>query len=180
MHICIYNEHVHSNTSSIPRRLERFNLSRELRFIKSLYRDVMPDAWKAMRRLLQETHLSIELGDIVHLNGSWYVRHSGLLRLANRRHCAGIHTEPILSSCEPSKNRWVFAATVFRSTKCRWFAGHGDADPSNVSPFLLGNEMRIAETRAVNRALRKAYGIGICSIEEIGSAAPQPNCYFPR
>jgi len=37
--------------------------------------------------------------------------------------------------------------------------------------------MRVAETRAVNRALRKAYGIGICSLEEIGSfdrpSAPQ-------
>ena len=31
--------------------------------------------------------------------------------------------------------------------------------------------MRVAETRAVNRALRKAYGIGICSVEEIGSIA---------
>ena len=30
--------------------------------------------------------------------------------------------------------------------------------------------------RAVNRALRKAYGIGICSVEEIGSfAAPAPS-----
>ena len=29
--------------------------------------------------------------------------------------------------------------------------------------------MRVAETRAVNRALRKAYGIGICSVEEIGT-----------
>jgi hypothetical protein len=28
--------------------------------------------------------------------------------------------------------------------------------------------MRIAETRAVNRALRKAYGIGVCSVEELG------------
>jgi hypothetical protein len=37
--------------------------------------------------------------------------------------------------------------------------------------------MRVAETRAVNRALRKAYGIGICSVEEIGSFAepPQPS-----
>ena len=34
---------------------------------------------------------------------------------------------------------------------------------------MHGSELRIAETRAVNRALRKAYGIGICSIEEIGS-----------
>ena len=29
--------------------------------------------------------------------------------------------------------------------------------------------MRVAETRAVNRALRKAYGIGLCSVEEIGT-----------
>lgn len=34
--------------------------------------------------------------------------------------------------------------------------------------------MRVAETRAVNRALRKAYGIGLCSFEELGSfSAPQ-------
>ena len=50
----------------------------------------------------------------------------------------------------------------------------GDADPSNVSALVHGAEMRVAETRAVNRALRKAYGIGICSVEEIGSFAGQP------
>jgi hypothetical protein len=33
--------------------------------------------------------------------------------------------------------------------------------------------MRVAETRAVNRALRKAYGIGICSVEELGSFTQQ-------
>jgi len=27
----------------------------------------------------------------------------------------------------------------------------------------------VAETRAVNRALRKAYGIGLCSVEELGA-----------
>jgi len=53
---------------------------------------------------------------------------------------------------------------------------YGDADPSNVSPLVRGAEMRVAETRAVNRALRKAYGIGICSVEEIGSfAEPAPS-----
>jgi hypothetical protein len=41
-----------------------------------------------------------------------------------------------------------------------------------MSLYLVhGAEMRVAETRAVNRALRKAYGIGICSVEEIGSLA---------
>ena len=49
--------------------------------------------------------------------------------------------------------------------------GYGDADPTNVSSVVRGAEMRVAETRAVNRALRKAYGIGICSVEEIGSFA---------
>ena len=34
--------------------------------------------------------------------------------------------------------------------------------------------MRIAETRAVNRALRKAYGIGLCSVEELGSLTSRP------
>lgn len=33
----------------------------------------------------------------------------------------------------------------------------------------LGSELRIAETRAVNRALRRAYGIGICSLEEVAA-----------
>jgi len=36
--------------------------------------------------------------------------------------------------------------------------------------------MRVAETRAVNRALRKAYGIGLCSVEELGS---QPSSIPP-
>src|SRR6185437_5800927 len=62
-------------------------------------------------------------------------------------------------------------AIVFKSSACRVFVGYGDADPSNVSPLVYGAEMRVAETRAVNRALRKAYGIGICSVEEIGSFA---------
>jgi hypothetical protein len=35
--------------------------------------------------------------------------------------------------------------------------------------------MRVAETRAVNRALRKAYGIGICSVEELGSVPARDN-----
>jgi len=58
---------------------------------------------------------------------------------------------------------------VFTSANSRGFVGHGDANPSNVSPSVHGAEMRVAETRAVNRALRKAYGIGICSVEELGS-----------
>ena len=73
-----------------------------------------------------------------------------------------------MKSCEPATSRWVFRATVYKSKTCKGFVGYGDADPSNVSPLVRGAEMRVAETRAVNRALRKAYGIGLCSVEEIG------------
>jgi hypothetical protein len=44
-----------------------------------------------------------------------------------------------------------------------------------LSPGPRGRD-EVAETRAVNRALRKAYGIGICSLEEISSLAePTPS-----
>jgi hypothetical protein len=74
-----------------------------------------------------------------------------------------------LGSCAPAVQRFAFKATVHTSPSGVGFVGYGDADPSNVSPLMQGAELRIAETRAVNRALRKAYGIGICSVEEIGS-----------
>jgi hypothetical protein len=63
----------------------------------------------------------------------------------------------------------VFKATVYSTRQSKGFVGYGDADPSNTSPLVRGAEMRVAETRAVNRALRKAYGIGLCSVEELGS-----------
>lgn len=118
--------------------------------------------------------LSIESGDLIWLDGHWYVTHSGLLRVARRSHCAGIHVEPVSELSDSNSFRWAFKATVYKSRTCRGFIGYGDADPSNVSPLVRGAEMRVAETRAVNRALRKAYGIGICSVEEIGSVAGQP------
>jgi len=71
---------------------------------------------------------------------------------------------------DPLASRWVFKAIVYNSTFSKGFVGYGDADPSNVSSLVHGAEMRVAETRAVNRALRKAYGIGLCSVEELGWA----------
>jgi hypothetical protein len=70
--------------------------------------------------------------------------------------------------CDPAANRWVFRATVYKFPRSRGFVGYGDADPSNVSSMVHGAEMRVAETRAVSRALRKAYGIGLCSVDELG------------
>ena len=134
------------------------------------------DGKGALRFYSEHLRMSVEDGDLSLIDGRWYVTHSGLLRLAHRRHCRGIEVTALAEFCDPSSSRWAFKATVYKSPTCEGFVGHGDADPSNVSPLVRGAEMRMAETRAVNRALRKAYGIGLCSVEEIASlpARSQP------
>ncbi len=97
--------------------------------------------------------------------------HAGLLRLAVRSRCLGMRVQPVKEFCETATSRYAFRAIVYTSRTCKGFVGYGDADPTNVSPLVHGAEMRVAETRAVNRALRKAYGIGICSVEELASSA---------
>ena len=124
-------------------------------------------AW--LETLTREFRFSLNGGDLQIINSNWYVTHTGLLRLARRKRCSGIHVEAVDSLCDSGANRFVLKATVFPSKGSSGFVGYGDADPSNVSSLVRGAEMRVAETRAVNRALRKAYGIGICSVEEIGT-----------
>jgi hypothetical protein len=124
---------------------------------------------------LSETHsLEVAAGELQFLDNRWYVTNAGLLKIARRNRCAGIRTVIEKGLSDPSAGRWIFRATVYKSLRSRGFVGYGDADPSNTSPLVRGAEMRVAETRAVNRALRKAYGIGLCSVEELGSfSGPQ-------
>src|SRR6516225_6854887 len=119
--------------------------------------------------ITREFQFSFKAGELQVINGNWYVTHTGLLGLARRKRCRGIHVEAVDSLCDSAANRFVLKATVYPSKGSAGFVGYGDADPSNVSALVRGAEMRVAETRAVNRALRKAYGIGICSVEEVGS-----------
>jgi hypothetical protein len=133
-----------------------------------------PITIKALGTLSDQFQFSVANGDLLLLDNAWYVTHTGLLGLARRNRCAGIHAKLIAEFCEPTAQRWAFEAIVYKTKSCRGFVGHGDADPSNVSFLVHGAEMRVAETHAVNRALRKAYGIGICSVEEIGSLAESP------
>jgi hypothetical protein len=124
-----------------------------------------------LRVLTRTYRFSVSAGDLLLLENGWYVTHTGLIRLASRRRCRGIQVQPILEFSDALSHRFTFKATVYISRQSSGFEGFGDADPTNVSYLVHGAEMRVAETRAVNRALRKAYGIGICSIEEIGSVA---------
>ena len=150
-----------TNASSVNRT--------NLRFAKNRWEQISSENRQHLKRLGTDYHFSVGNGDLLLLEGRWYVTHSGLLSLARRKHCAGIKVQPVREFCDLKTCRWAFEATVYLNQTCKGFVGYGDADPTNISPAMRGCELRIAETRAVNRALRKAYGIGICSLEELAS-----------
>ena len=159
-----------SDTRPVP------NFKRLLRENVRLAKGTVPFSSRAIDLLASITRdfqFSFKAGELQIINGNWYVTHTGLLRLARRKRCSGIHVEAVDSLCDSAASRFVLKATVFPSKGSSGFVGYGDADPSNVSSLVRGAEMRVAETRAVNRALRKAYGIGLCSVEEIGTI-PNP------
>jgi hypothetical protein len=131
-------------------------------------------ALNGLKALTSRYSISVAAGDVQLVDGRWYVTHSGLLRIAQRNRCSGMRTAVDKGLSDPASCRWVFKATVYKSPRSRGFVGYGDADPSNVSSLVHGAELRVAETRAVNRALRKAYGIGLTSVEELGWA-PRSN-----
>ena len=151
------------------RRLFRANLA----LAKKLWPgQICKSHLKALETLTLRHGISVGSGDLRLLGSRWYITHSGLLSVAERKGCLGIRVEPIRAFCDPLSNRWVFRAIVFKKRGSKGFDGFGDS--SNTSPLVRGAEMRVAETRAVNRALRKAYGIGLCSVEELGLvSAPQ-------
>jgi hypothetical protein len=142
---------------------------RNLRLARAKWgKNLSPDTEQCLAVYFDRFGLLIECGDLLLLDRRWYITHAGLLRLATRKRCCGIQVAAVPELCAPGSQRWAFKATVFKSPSCKGFVGYGDADPTNVSPLVHGAELRMAETRAVNRALRKAYGIGICSVEELG------------
>ena len=131
-------------------------------------------ALETLKKLSERHFLEVAAGELQLLENRWYVTNAGLLKIARRNRCVGIRTSIEKALSDPASSRWVFRAIVYKSSRSRGFVGYGDADRSNVSPLVRGAEMRVAETRAVNRALRKAYGIGLCSVEELG-CSPRPS-----
>src|SRR5437667_1015256 len=145
------------------------SIRQDVRLAKSKWCDLNKPLLDSLVGALRRHRLSLAGGDLLLMDGRWYVTHSGLLRIAVRKHCQGMRVQPVTEFCDSNSSRYAFRATVYTSPTCKGFVGYGDAEPANVSALVRGAEMRVAETRAVNRALRKAYGIGICSVEEIGS-----------
>src|SRR6266478_768913 len=143
--------------------------NKNVRCARRIWGELSKNSLQILAELTRTYRFSVAAGHLQLIDGHWYITHAGLIHLAARRRCNGIKTSLQERLCDPAANRWVFKAVVHKSPHSKGFVGYGDANPDNVSTLVHGAEMRIAETRAVNRALRKAYGIGLCSIEELGS-----------
>lgn len=96
----------------------------------------------------------------IKLHGKEYVTHQGLLKKAHKKDVQSIMTKLVNS------NPYIFRAVV-KMPEDRTFTGYGDATDENVGANIKKHKIRMAETRAINRALRLATGHGKCSIEEL-------------
>jgi hypothetical protein len=76
-----------------------------------------------LRSLTENYGFAVALGDLLLLEGKWYVTHAGLLRLAARSHCHGIQVHQVRDFCDPVAGRWVFKASVYKSPSSKAFVG---------------------------------------------------------
>ena len=105
----------------------------------------------SLQNLTSDYGLSVGRGDIICLDGHWYITHSGLLRLASRRHCAGIQVELVRDFCDHASARWAFKATVFPVKQpSSGFLGLM-TDPSNVSSPFAAQKCEWRNTRRQSR-----------------------------
>lgn len=120
-------------------------------------------------------------GSIMNLQGKEYITHQGLLAMAHRAGVIAIETT--LVECSWDKMRAIVQAKVALPSKTpdgklRIFAGYGDASGNpekqgerqaekTLKSGMEGAFIRMAETRAINRALRLATNIGMTSIDEM-------------
>ena len=123
-----------------------------IRVARRTWANLSREACMALAEITKQNNFSVAVGDLQYLNNHWYVTHTGLIRLARRKRCRGIHVEAVDSLCDSAANRFVLKATVYPSKDSLGFVGYGDADPSNVSLLIRGAKMRV-ETPAVNRGL---------------------------
>ncbi len=114
----------------------------------------------------QKSNSSVSDDHIVMLQGKKFITHAGLLDKAHKIGLKGISTEMVSSD----GGFFVFKATVYIDNKggnAKLFSAYGDAGPDSVGRNILPHALRMAETRAVNRALRFATNIGMTSTDEM-------------
>lgn len=111
--------------------------------------------------------MAIKPEHIVKLHGKDFILFSGLLDVAHQDELKSIETDIVQLPDDDNNQTAVVTAKV--TTAKGTYTGIGDANPANVGNKAIALHcIRMAETRAVARALRFATNIGMTSLEELG------------
>ena len=102
---------------------------------------------------------------VIERQGKKAVLYAGLLHLAHEEGLQGITVTVVQCPSDLNGNRAVCLATV--QMRDATFTDVGDADATNVTPFVIPHILRMAATRAKARALRDALDIGFVAAEEL-------------
>lgn len=100
---------------------------------------------------------------IVTLQGKDFVTYAGLIAVFHDAEGTGVEvSETSTSTADHPKFRAVVRG------KRGEYVGHGDATAANVNAMIRPHIYRMAETRAIARALRLYCNIGMTALEELG------------
>lgn len=94
------------------------------------------------------------------------ITYKGLLALAHEDGLKAVRTKLVQIPDESNGRTAIVMASV--RTRKGVFGGVGDANPSNVNRRIAPHIIRMAETRAIARALRIAVNVGEVALEELG------------
>src|SRR5271169_3557878 len=107
---------------TMPSTGKRIDYRHNLALAKRLWLGQINREQRVLLKSLSENFgLSVAAGDLQLLDSRWYVTHSGLIRLAERRHCSGITVSLMTEFCERSSSRWVFKAIVYKRNTTKGF-----------------------------------------------------------
>lgn len=103
------------------------------------------------------------------LQGGDHVTHEGLIDMAHKDGLALTYTEPVqvpsaegMSGKQGKSEPVIFRAIV--ATRRGVFTAYGDANPGDT---MVDAVIRMAETRALSRALRQAVNVGAATAPEM-------------
>lgn len=99
--------------------------------------------------------------------GAEYITVKGLLLIAHEIGLKSIICEPVTREREGAKIIFAETKATITLNDGRTFTSYGDASALSVSRGIQPHICRMAETRAIGRALRNATGIDICTKEEL-------------
>ncbi len=110
------------------------------------------------------------MNTIVLIDGKPYITRHGLQSIARKNGVRSIVPEFCPELSDATKDLFVFRAEV-TTRDGGVFVAYGDAGPDSVSgKHMTPHLRRVAETRAVNRAITSAYNPGLVSVEELGGS----------